>query len=103
MNRAFKIEHTGVELIAKERQEQIEKHGYDVIDDVVFYEEKELQNAAAFCLTLNATYYPQTWGDDFMESIESKRNRLPHKDFNIERLKIAGALIAAEIDRIQSK
>lgn len=86
---------TGVELIAEERQEQIEKHGFDETNDK-HYKSEELKRAAVFVLTGDDEWYPRTWSSWFGVKMDSKTDP-------IERLKIAGALIAAEIDRLQNK
>lgn len=90
---------TGIELIAKERQEQIEKHGFDVSEDE-YYKQGELICAAVFCLLEQTIYYPTSWQDWFLKKMKAKKKRLSKKEFDIEKLKIAGALIAAEIDRL---
>lgn len=84
----------GIELIAIERKEQIEKHGFDAEHDRSNYC-GELQDAAIYLLTENTAVYPGTWRNNFRKKFMNKSN--------IERLTIAGALIAAEIDRIQLK
>ena len=84
---------TGIEQIAQERQEQIEKHGFDSQNDERNTQE-ELKDTAAFLLTGDLSYFPHTWDQNWIYKF-SKKNR-------IERLKIAGALIAAEIDRLQN-
>lgn len=92
---------TGIELIAQERKEQIEKHGFDVSEDAQFYEQQELRRAAMYALTLDdLTHYPSTWDHWFANKMMDKRRRMSSNEFDIERLKIAGALIAAEIDRL---
>ncbi len=90
---------TGIELIAKEREEQIEKHGRTVEKDVEINGGKELAQAAA------ALAYPFHYADDFDDypvnwdrDILAKMIQKTYK----ERLIIAGALIAAEIDRINA-
>lgn len=92
---------TGAELIAEERQEQIEKHGFDVEKDSSYYQKNELKRAAMYCLTLDNRHYPKNWDSWFMESISRKTLKLSPADFDIEMRKIAGALLAADIDRIQ--
>lgn len=89
---------TGIELIAQERQEQIEKHGTSVKDDVEFNKNGELAQVARYlCSTVNTTSeYPRNWSLDFKWHIDRNKSR-------IERLTIAGALIAAEIDRLQAE
>lgn len=85
---------TGVELIAEERQEQIEKHGFDIQNDED-YSQNELIKAALFAINPDQFEWPYHWGQVFRSKIKNKPNA-------VERLKIAGALIAAEIDRIQT-
>jgi len=94
---------TGIELIAKERQEQIEKHGISVEHDVRFNRAHQLGNAAAVLATEQGQFtarkrlgmMPLDW-DDAQALKMCKKN---HK----ERLIIAGALIAAELDRISAE
>ncbi len=86
---------TGIELIAEERQEQIEKHGWDIRNDED-YSEGELLKAALFAINPQVFEWPFYWTEEF-------RNKILNKENDIERLKIAGALIAAEIDRIIHK
>ena len=85
---------TGIELIAEERQEQIEKHGFDIKNDQD-YSQNELIKAALFAINPDQFEWPYYWGEEFRHKIKSKPN-------SVERLKIAGALIAAEIDRLQN-
>ena len=82
---------TGIELIAKERQEQIEKHGFDIKNDQD-YPNNELIKAALFCIDSNVFEWPQFWGTQFRWKIE--------KNDRITRLTKAGSFIAAEIDRL---
>lgn len=90
----------GIELIAQERSEQIKKHGFDITKDK-YYSDRQLFNAALYVLTNIVHYYPKGWGAWFSQKMKQKEKRLPQIPFEIERLKIAGALIAAEIDRLQ--
>lgn len=83
---------TGIELIAEERQEQIEKHGWSAEHDS-FNENGELLQAARFAL--GADEWPENWDLNFAEKISSKDE--------IGKLKVGAALIAAEIDRLNSK
>ena len=92
------MKKTGIELIAQERQEQIEIHGISVEEDVKVNEAGELRAAAFSLLGVPDSdallkYNPWPWKKERWERICQK----PYK----ERLVIAGALIAAEIDRIQ--
>src|SRR5688572_10498777 len=95
---------TGVELIARERQEQIEKHGFSVIHDAEYYQNFELLQAALFCIdqTIPEGYglktykpWPEGWGEKF-------KHKILAKDV-IGQLKVAGAFIAAQIDKLQSE
>ncbi len=90
------MKQSGAELIAAERQEQIKKHGYTLEADSWSNSRHELRNAALFALTLDKEYYPKNWDDSFKKKLLSKREN------DIEILKIAGALIAAEIDRLNA-
>jgi hypothetical protein len=86
---------TGIELIAQERQEQLEKHGWTSKHDSA-HENEELISAAIYALDPcmeNFKYLDVEWAH-FVSKIDDK-NR-------VDQLKIAGALIAAEIDRLQS-
>jgi len=85
---------TGIELIAQERSEQINLHGITIQMDVENYTEDELRYAAVFCLTLDSNWWPKTWDYETMFCIEKKTM--------IERNAIAGALLAANIDRIKA-
>jgi len=93
---------TGIELIAIERQEQIEKHGRTIEQDIINNSQFQLTEAASFLCNPETDpedydiqeYLPVGWDLDLFTNI-------CHKPY-IERLIIAGALIAAEIERIQS-
>ena len=86
---------TGIELITEERQEQIGKHQWDEEHDSE-HREGQLAIAAAFALDppVNPSLLDEGYGG--WEEFESKICDKSYK----ERLVIAGALIAAEIDRI---
>lgn len=80
---------TGIELIAKEREEQINKHGYNTESDKQ-YDKEELLDFAISLITLNVNDYP------FNPTLFVHLKRKTRKD----QLAIAGALIAAELDRL---
>lgn len=82
----------GVGLIHQERLEQQYKHGYDENHDRI-YTKGELKDAAIFCLTQDFTHYPVNWDIKYADKFNMKN----YKD----RLAVAGALIAAELDRIE--
>ena len=86
---------TGIELIAKERQEQIEKHGHTPESDFQKYKgirSGELTWAANAAATAEFGEFPKRWPNEICKTIIGKPE--------IERLAIACALIAAEIDRL---
>lgn len=87
---------TGIELIAKERKEQIEKHGRTVERDVKENPDRELALGAMNLIHKNCNWmdFSANWNRQICENMASKPYR--------ERLIIAGALIAAEIDRLQA-
>jgi hypothetical protein len=84
---------TGIELIAKERAEQMNKHKRTIEKDRIENPNGELLQGA-MALFNEQRNFPKKW--DF--GICCKMNDKSYK----ERLIIAGALIAAEIDRLQS-
>jgi len=90
---------TGIEILAEERQKQIDKYGFTAqqsINHPEWYDNYQLQFAA---FTLLAHEFeeqveiqtPDGWDEDWFRKMNSKAR--------LERLTIAGALIAAEIDR----
>lgn len=87
---------TGIELIAAERQEQIKKHGRTVQLDVMQNSNKQLSKGAHELLHEHPSNmgFPKEWDKAIVHRMASK----PYK----ERLVIAGALIAAELDRINA-
>lgn len=89
---------TGIELIAQERKEQIEKHDRTVAKDKLYNKKKQLALAAisighpmGHIINYDA---PEGWNEQLFIKMKQK----PYK----ERLIIAGALIAAELDRLQN-
>lgn len=87
---------TGIELIAIERLEQIEKHGYTVSDDSNVNDNHQLAHASMALIDGGLKFYeylPYDWS-------ENQWRKMIQKSYK-ERLIMAGALIAAEIDRLQ--
>ena len=91
-----KSDLSGLELITIERNEQLTKHGISIQKDVDTNKAKELGKSAVAILTENKSYYPLNWADKFY------RKTIAEKSYK-ERLVIAGALICAEIDRINAE
>jgi len=84
---------TGIELIADERKEQIEKHGRTIEHDVRENADKQLRDAATALINKDYHALPNSWKFALCSKMMDK--------LYYERLIIAGALIAAEIDRLQ--
>lgn len=93
---------TGIELIAEERQEQLSKHNRTVENDVIENNHYQLSEAAGLLCWVNEEDFdndtdgccPTGWDSEIWYKMMIK----PYK----ERLIIAGALIAAEIDRLEN-
>ena len=90
---------TGIELIAEEREEQIKKHKWTLQHDRQEHYDGELIRAACAIAYVSPNNMPAKiaapdWAWEIRERIEGDR---------IHCLKVAGALIAAEIDRILSQ
>jgi len=90
------MKKTGIELIAKERREQIEKHGFTAEHDKQ-NSKGEMIDAALFLLSGEEDYFPATWDERWMYKFKAAIKQQSFKSFIV-----AGALIAAEIDRLQA-
>ena len=94
---------TGMELIAQERKEQIEKHGWSLEHDQD-YGSGQLLQAARFCIDqvnnreLGCNEESIKWPDGWDPYFE---NKIRNKSI-IEQLIVAGAFFMAENDRIGS-
>lgn len=87
---------TGIELIAKERQEQIEKHGWTLEHD----REHSSGQMAKLAATLSV-YHTDAVVLESGDSIPDDWNLIKKViGDSVKALTIAGALIAAEIDRL---
>lgn len=80
---------TGAEMISKERKEQIEKHNFTVENDSR-YSRNELIKGALFAINSDVFEWPRGWDSGFRNTILKKTKP--------QRLAIAGAFLAAEID-----
>ncbi len=91
---------TGTELIAEERRKQIDKHGFSGehhANHPEWYNQFQLIEAARYLSNPHVspnTWYPLNWDMYWFYDLCQRKHQ--------ERLKIAGALIAAEIDRLQT-
>lgn len=92
---------TGIELIERERHEQIYKHGFTLEKDDKYYKNGELVQAALHCLErvgynvgfVNTKHkWPKGWSRHFEDKIAFKDD--------IGKLKVAGAFYMAENHRL---
>jgi hypothetical protein len=93
---------TGIKLIEKERIEQITKHNRSTENDIILNDKHQLSAAAAIlCMEdwgcnseedIIEDFCPKGWDISIWENMVKK----PYK----ERVIIAGALLAAELDRL---
>lgn len=93
---------TGIELIATERQEQIEKHNRTIEDDAKKNDKMQLSFGAALlcCPDPKGMGFDPNSNEGKPENWDQKIwNKMMSKSYK-ERLIIAGALVAAEIDRL---
>lgn len=90
---------SGIELIAEERWEQVYKHSWGMDHDADHQYGELAKNAAALAVIgtdADITEIGEPFEDDWGLCEKLKGDRL-------KALIVAGALIAAEIDRLQSK
>lgn len=83
---------TGIELIARERLEQKTKHGKTLQKDCDENKDLQLSQAAGALIEGDISWMPDSWNEAVCERMIGKSYQ--------ERLIIAGALIAAELDRL---
>lgn len=83
----------GIIAMLNERNDQINKHGFNVEHDVKFNSNGELVTVARALMKFHATThdFPASWDIEFVRKMILKSYT--------ERLIIAGALLAAEVDR----
>jgi hypothetical protein len=86
------MKETGFESIAKERIEQVVKHR-QFLDADRGYKKGELVKAAQFCISLDANLWPRGWNTLYRDKIKNKSIE--------QRYVIAGAFLAAEVDRLR--
>lgn len=86
----------GSKLIAEERQKQIDKHGFTAehhVNHPEWYEMDQLSRAAvSILMPYEISLSPDNWDMEWFRNLKSRTKK--------ERLIIAGALIAAELDRL---
>lgn len=84
---------TGIELIIEERNEHCRIYGYDLNHHIKLHPDQSLIAAALFALSLDGQHSQRGW--EWFENIMWNKSM-------IGRFKVAGALIAADIDRLQA-
>lgn len=93
----MKNESIGVKLIANERRKQIDKHGFTAehhVNHPEWYENNQMRNAAASILIPDiVSISPENWDLKWFLNLCYREPK--------ERLIIAGALIASELDRLE--
>jgi hypothetical protein len=101
---------TGAELIAAERARQINEEGHTAEHDATVHGDESLANAAAVIIGEGMIGYDRKFrmeGSMWMLDMEGSMWMLEivdkYKDDRVRQLAIAGALIAAEIDRLQGQ
>lgn len=87
---------TGIELIAEERQRQIEVEGWTSANDDLWYGDEMAIAASCYCLPVGQREYRVR--DQWPFAYKWWK---PTPNDRIRELQKAGALIAAEIDRLQ--
>jgi hypothetical protein len=83
---------TGIEMIAAERKQQIEELKFTVEKDVEKRNNGELLRFANYLISADSDYFPKGFHPDYVNQFFMKPR--------IKQLTIAGAFIAAEIDRL---
>jgi len=86
--------HSGIVLIANERNEQLYKHGKSVEYDRQVNSLRQLAGCAYAIIGSEPQSFPGDQSDEFINKVLAKPYR--------ERIKIAGAMLAAELDRISN-
>lgn len=95
---------TGIELIAEERQRQIEAEGWTPQNDHQYTNRQLVRAAVCYCESDNMEFTTNDDGENLIESGYWPFDITwwkPTPDNRIRELQKAGALIAAEIDRLQ--
>jgi len=83
----------GIDLIKKEREEQIMKHKFSIAYDVDKNTDGQLVDGALALLALDFDCFPESWDKTMCEHMFGKTYE--------ERLVTAATLIVAEIDRVR--
>lgn len=85
----------GIEEIIIERINQLDNHKYKVDNDVKVHLKGELRSVAVALILNDSSFYPLSWNE------EQYKNWMCED--RVKQLAIAGAFLAAEIDRIKEQ
>lgn len=88
------MKKSGVDLIGEEREEQLNVHEFTIGRDKKVNGDGQLAEAAIYVISKDPYHFPKDWNTEWYTKLTKKKG--------IEALKVAGALIAAEIDRLQN-
>jgi len=96
------LKMNGIELIAKERQRQIEEEGWSANHDDLHSNFQLSKAAIAYLNPSNSDHVREFWPWDWKWWKPARASMdVPYDVAQIRNLVKAGALIAAEIDRLQ--
>lgn len=84
------MEKIGIQLVIKEREDQLIKHSYTIANDAINYPDDELVQAALAIISESGEDFPEDWTEDYCEKLLRKPRN--------EQLAIAAAFLAAQID-----
>lgn len=94
------MEKTGIDLINEERNKQIYKHGFTGEHHYAnpqWYDKNQLQIAAFLLLNVDMKTpdesFPHNWDREWFENLKQRSQK--------ERITIAAALLASELDRLR--
>jgi hypothetical protein len=101
---------TGIELIAKERRRQVRQEGWTATQDDEHEGEELARAAACYAIPPSAardfilkSLWPESWAWEWWKPLANDPDepRASRNAARVRELVKAGALIAAEIDRLQ--
>lgn len=94
---------TGIELITQERNRQVKEEGYDMQHDLSESDNQIALAAVCYALPREYRYINTIWDENLYPPYFWRwgmQDWKPSPDNRIRELQKAGALIAAEIDRL---
>lgn len=91
------LEHSGIELIAAERHRQVAVEAWSSDHDDTHTHGELAKAAGVYAMPFNGSWKERHWPWE----PESFKHKPPTREGRVRELAKAGALIAAEIDRLQ--